>query len=192
MALRGPPASTDRLQFMSPPSARTKAVLRRVMGKLVRNSMRLGAVPLPMLLNTSPIGRGFHTGGTFPMRERPEGLETDPPAGQPGLERGKRGRCDGPAQHSCDDHNADGDGERLFGRGLGLEIGGDRALAQPQQYDPRQHRAPHVGSTNEARAIRSLSAAPLADVVGNAAIQASEAFQLMATSLVEYESVLST
>ena len=86
MALRGPPAS-DRLELTSLPGARTKAVLRRVMGKLVRNSMRLGAVPLPMLLKTSPIGRGFHTGGTFPMRERPEGLETDLLGRPAGFER---------------------------------------------------------------------------------------------------------
>src|SRR5262249_9195420 len=69
------------------PGVRTKAVLRRVMGKLVRNSMRLGAVALPMLLKTSPIGRGFHTGGTFPMRERPEGLEADLLGRPAGLQR---------------------------------------------------------------------------------------------------------
>jgi choline dehydrogenase-like flavoprotein len=86
MALRGPPAS-DRLELTSLPGARTTAVLRRVMGKLVRNSMRLGAVALPMLLKTSPIGRGFHTGGTFPMRERPEGLEADLLGRPAGLQR---------------------------------------------------------------------------------------------------------
>jgi choline dehydrogenase-like flavoprotein len=76
MALRGS-AGSDALELTALPGERTKAVLRRVMRKLLGNSLRLGAVPLPMLLKVSPIGRSFHAGGTFPMRERPEGLEAD-------------------------------------------------------------------------------------------------------------------
>jgi choline dehydrogenase-like flavoprotein len=86
VALRGSPGN-DRLELTSLPSRRTTAVLRRVMGKLVRNSRRLGAVPLPMLLKISPIGRGFHTGGTFPMRERPDGLQSDVLGRPVGFER---------------------------------------------------------------------------------------------------------
>jgi choline dehydrogenase-like flavoprotein len=86
MALRGTPGS-DRLALTSQPSPHTKTVLRRVVRKLLGNATRLGAVPLPMLLKTSPIGRGFHTGGTFPMRERPEGLETDVLGRPAGFER---------------------------------------------------------------------------------------------------------
>ena len=40
-----------------------------------------------MLLKPSPIGRGFHTGGTFPRRERPEGMETDLLGRPAGFER---------------------------------------------------------------------------------------------------------
>jgi hypothetical protein len=86
MALRGA-AGSDRLELTAQPNPRTKTVLRRVMRKLLGNATRLGAVPLPMLLKTSPIGRGFHTGGTFPMRERPDGLETDVLGRPAGFER---------------------------------------------------------------------------------------------------------
>jgi choline dehydrogenase-like flavoprotein len=86
MALRGTPGS-DGLELTALPGERTGTVLRGVMGKLLRNSWRLGAVPLPMLLKTSPIGRSFHVGGTFPMRERPRGLEADVLGRPVGFER---------------------------------------------------------------------------------------------------------
>jgi choline dehydrogenase-like flavoprotein len=54
---------------------------RRIIGALVRKLMllspKLGAVPLPPLMEITEPGRGFHIGGSFPMRERPHRFETD-------------------------------------------------------------------------------------------------------------------
>jgi choline dehydrogenase-like flavoprotein len=58
-------------------SVQAKKIVRRIVGKLLRNNLRLGALPvLPMLQVTKP-GRSFHTGGTFPMRSSPREFQTD-------------------------------------------------------------------------------------------------------------------
>jgi choline dehydrogenase-like flavoprotein len=66
---------TLRLQGEVNPLA--KAVVRRVVRRLLGQSHRLGAVPLPMLLQIGKPGRSFHAGGSFPMRAKPGALETD-------------------------------------------------------------------------------------------------------------------
>jgi choline dehydrogenase-like flavoprotein len=66
---------TLRLQGEVNPVA--KAVVRRVVRKLLGQSRRLGALPLPMLLQMGKPGRSFHAGGSFPMRTKPGALETD-------------------------------------------------------------------------------------------------------------------
>jgi choline dehydrogenase-like flavoprotein len=63
------------LQAEANPGAKT--VVRRVVRKLLWQSRRLGAVPLPMLLQMGKPGRSFHAGGSFPMRANPSALETD-------------------------------------------------------------------------------------------------------------------
>ena len=63
------------LQAEANPTA--KAVVRRVVRKLLQQAPRLGAVPLPMLLQMGKPGRGFHAGGSFPMRANPGSFETD-------------------------------------------------------------------------------------------------------------------
>ena len=37
----------------------------------------LRAVPMPSQLRVGAPGRGFHGGGSLPMRRQPQGLETD-------------------------------------------------------------------------------------------------------------------
>ncbi len=55
--------------------------------KLTANALPLGGLPaLPGLQFAEP-GRSYHSGGTFPMRERPRGFETDKLGRIPGLER---------------------------------------------------------------------------------------------------------
>jgi choline dehydrogenase-like flavoprotein len=54
-----------------------KAVVRRVVRKLLWQAPRLGALPLPMLLQLGKPGRSFHAGGSFPMRSNPGSFETD-------------------------------------------------------------------------------------------------------------------
>ena len=63
------------LQAEANPVAKT--VVRRVVRKLLGQARKLGAVPLPMLLQMGKPGRSFHAGGSFPMRTNPSVLETD-------------------------------------------------------------------------------------------------------------------
>src|SRR5207245_10268141 len=55
--------------------------IESTMNTLIRklHSLRVlvRAVPVSSLLKMGPPGRGFHTGGSFPMRLAPRGFETD-------------------------------------------------------------------------------------------------------------------
>src|SRR5205814_1174871 len=42
-----------------------------------RHARHLGAFPLWPMLEIAPVGRGFHSGGTFPMSARPVATQTD-------------------------------------------------------------------------------------------------------------------
>lgn len=53
----------------------TRAVLKRVAKRL--RQLPLGVFPLSPMLQQTPPGRGFHSGGSFPMRENPGPGETD-------------------------------------------------------------------------------------------------------------------
>jgi len=74
---RGSPGQVDRLQLQAQTSPETRPVIRRVVRKLLRHGRQLGAWPLPPMLQVAEAGRGFHTGGAFPMRLHPGVLETD-------------------------------------------------------------------------------------------------------------------
>jgi choline dehydrogenase-like flavoprotein len=66
-----------RLKGESARTAEVDASIQRVLRKLSRNARFLRARPLPFLLNRTPPGRGWRSGGTFPMRHNPSGFETD-------------------------------------------------------------------------------------------------------------------
>ena len=53
------------------------AAVRGVVRKLLRHAPGIGAVPLLPMLTIAEPGRSFHSGGSFPMRANPVGLETD-------------------------------------------------------------------------------------------------------------------
>ena len=55
----------------------TRPALRRVVRFLLRHAADLRALPLAPLLQISPPGRGFHSGGSFPMRASPAAFESD-------------------------------------------------------------------------------------------------------------------
>ena len=63
------------LEGKSPPAARQ--TVAAVCRKLLSCQRYLGAVPVPQMLLLAGPGRGFHCGGTFPMRTAPGRLETD-------------------------------------------------------------------------------------------------------------------
>ena len=66
---------------------RTGRLVRKVVRKLAGLSPTLGALPLEPMLQITPPGRGFHSGGTLPMRANPGEFETDPLGRLPGWER---------------------------------------------------------------------------------------------------------
>jgi choline dehydrogenase-like flavoprotein len=68
---------TDRLRVTAHPNLDTRAIVRRIMRKLLRHSRHLGAVPVAPLLQIAQPGRGFHSGGSFPMRTNPGPFESD-------------------------------------------------------------------------------------------------------------------
>ena len=66
---------------------RTRPAVRRLIGRLLRLAPTLRAAPLFPALNIAPAGRGYHSGGSFPMREDPGELECDLLGRPRGLER---------------------------------------------------------------------------------------------------------
>ena len=64
------------------PSAKTRAALAALRRRLWRERGAMRAFPVSPATRVGKPGRGFHTGGTFPMRSRPRRLETDT-AGRP-------------------------------------------------------------------------------------------------------------
>ena len=75
--------AADKLELKPVINPRARETVGKVVRKLLRNSPRLGAVPLPMMLQFAAPGRSFHAGGSFPMRANPNALETDT-LGRPG------------------------------------------------------------------------------------------------------------
>jgi choline dehydrogenase-like flavoprotein len=55
----------------------SRRALRRVTRRLLRHARAFRAVPILPLLQVAPPGRGFHSGGSFPMRESPGPFECD-------------------------------------------------------------------------------------------------------------------
>ena len=61
--------------------------MRKLVYKLCKHVRHLGAMPLPVMLKISEPGRGFHSGGSFPMRTEPRGFQTDLLGRLPGWKR---------------------------------------------------------------------------------------------------------
>lgn len=56
---------------------RTETAVKNIVRKLRKNSKHLGVAPVFSMLRPGKPGRGFHSGGTFPMRARPSQFESD-------------------------------------------------------------------------------------------------------------------
>jgi len=65
------------LDLSGEPNPRTRAALAAVQRRLWAERSSMKAIPVPRMLRVGPPGRGFHTGGTFPMRANPGPLEVD-------------------------------------------------------------------------------------------------------------------
>lgn len=74
---RGAESGGDRLQVEAELNPETRPAIRRVLRFLLRQAARLKALPLTPQLQVAEPGRGFHSGGSFPMRAHPGRFETD-------------------------------------------------------------------------------------------------------------------
>ena len=78
MRVSGADAARPTVVHLRPlPNPATKPRIRSVARKLAAQSLRLKALPLLPMLHIAKPGRGFHSGGTFPMRKNPTAFESD-------------------------------------------------------------------------------------------------------------------
>lgn len=68
-------------------SRKSLATTLRVGWKLLKQALNLRAIPLIPGLQFPNPGSGYHSGGTFPMREHPQALETDILGSLPAMDR---------------------------------------------------------------------------------------------------------
>lgn len=78
-------SNKGRLQVEGQVNLETERVGRAVVRKLYRIQNYFRSVPIPFQLRFDAPGGGHRTGGCFPMRKAPVGLETDPWGRIPGL-----------------------------------------------------------------------------------------------------------
>ncbi|HTX22424.1 MAG TPA: GMC oxidoreductase [Candidatus Aquilonibacter sp.] len=67
----------DFLQLDARPNPATRAVVKKVVRELLSQARRLGGVVVPPMLQIAKPGRGYHCGGSLPMRENPAEFESD-------------------------------------------------------------------------------------------------------------------
>jgi len=67
----------DCLHLNALPNPETPRTVKRIVREMLWQSRRLGGIVLPPMLQLAEPGRGFHCGGTFPMRENPQPFESD-------------------------------------------------------------------------------------------------------------------
>jgi len=67
----------DFLQLDAQTNPETRRTVKRVVRELLKQSRRLGGVAVPPMLQIAEPGRGFHSGGSFPMRSEPKPFESD-------------------------------------------------------------------------------------------------------------------
>jgi len=77
----------EELQLEPIANPTTQRTLRRVINKLTENRHLLRAVPISWMVKPGTPGRGFHVGGSFPMRATPGPLECDRLGRPYGLDR---------------------------------------------------------------------------------------------------------
>lgn len=77
----------DSIHFKSVSNSGTDNEINRIMKKISKISRSAGLVPLKPLFRKGSIGSSFHCGSTFPMKEKPSGMETDTLGRVSGLKR---------------------------------------------------------------------------------------------------------
>jgi choline dehydrogenase-like flavoprotein len=77
----------ERLELRAELNPSVRARVRKLVFKLCKQALRLGAMPLPVMLKIAEPGRSFHSGGSFPMSQEPRGFQTDLLGRLPGWQR---------------------------------------------------------------------------------------------------------
>jgi hypothetical protein len=77
----------DRLIVEGAPRPGVKKIIHRVIGKLGKHLRGVGLFPIKQALEIALPGRGYHYGGSFPMRAKPAALESDISGRLPGFSR---------------------------------------------------------------------------------------------------------
>ena len=77
----------ERLELRGETNPSARSHVKRLVYRLCRQSHRLGAMPVPLLLKVAEPGRSFHSGGSFPMTREPRGFQTDLLGRLPGFSR---------------------------------------------------------------------------------------------------------
>ncbi|MDD5138898.1 MAG: hypothetical protein PHY43_01400 [Verrucomicrobiales bacterium] len=67
----------DFLQLDAQPNPETRRTVKRVLRELFSQARRLGGAVVPPMLQLAEPGRGFHCGGSLPMRAQPGKFESD-------------------------------------------------------------------------------------------------------------------
>lgn len=76
VVLDGRPGA-DRLRLSAVLNSTTKPTIKRVMRKLLALAPSMRAVPVAPLIRIAEPGRGFHSGGSFPMQAAPGDRQSD-------------------------------------------------------------------------------------------------------------------
>ena len=67
----------DFLQLEAQPNPETRQTVKKVLRELLKQSRALGGIVVPPMLQLAEPGRGFHSGGSLPMRATPGKFESD-------------------------------------------------------------------------------------------------------------------
>jgi choline dehydrogenase-like flavoprotein len=67
----------DFLQLEAKSNPETRGIVKKVLRELLSQTRRLGGLVVPPMLQLAEPGRGFHCGGSLPMRASPEKFESD-------------------------------------------------------------------------------------------------------------------
>jgi choline dehydrogenase-like flavoprotein len=67
----------DFLQLEAKLNPETRRTVKNVLHELLKQSRSLGGIVVPPMLQLAEPGRGYHSGGSIPMRENPKPFESD-------------------------------------------------------------------------------------------------------------------
>ena len=70
-------AGKDFLQLEPRLNPATPAIIKKILREMLKNARRLGGLVIPPMLQIAEPGRGFHNGGSLPMRSQPGEFESD-------------------------------------------------------------------------------------------------------------------